>query len=59
MVSPDFNARSLNYVRLATHDRPYLLRAIAEFDASVFANTMCTNPVHMGGLCARSSSRGN
>ena len=51
MVSPDSIARSLNYVRPATHDRPYLLRAITEFDASLFVNTMCTNPVPHGGLC--------
>ena len=44
MVSPDSIARSLNYVRPATHDRPYPLRA------NLFANTMCTNPVPMGGF---------
>ena len=26
------------------------LRAITEFDADLFANTMCTNPVPMGGF---------
>ena len=50
MVSPDSIARSLNYVRSAAHDRPYLLKAITEFDASLFANTMCTNPIPMGGF---------
>ena len=50
MVSPNSRAQSLNYVRLATHDRPYPLRAITKFDASLFANTMCTNPVPMGGF---------
>ena len=50
MVSPDSIAQSLNYVRLATHDRPYPLRAITEFDASLFAHTMCTNPVPMEGF---------
>ena len=50
MVSPDLIARSLNYVRPATHDRPYPLRAITEFDANLFANTMCTNLVPMGGF---------
>ena len=49
-VSPDSIAQSLNYVRPATHDRPYPLKAITEFDASLFANAMCTNPVPMGGF---------
>ena len=48
MVSPDSIARSLNYVCPATHDQPYPLRTITEFDACLFANTMCTNPVPMG-----------
>ena len=50
MVNLDSIARSLNYVRPATHDRPYPLRAITEFDNSLFANTMCTNLVPMGGF---------
>ena len=50
MVSPDSIARSLNYARPTTHDRPYPLRAITEFDASLFANTMCTNLVPIGGF---------
>ena len=50
MVSPDLIAQSLNCVRPATHDRPYPLKAITEFDASLFANAMCTNPVPMGGF---------
>ena len=49
-VSPNSIAQSLNYVRPATHDRPYPLMAITEFDASLFANAMCTNPVPMGGF---------
>ena len=49
-VSPDSIAQSLNYVRPATHDRPYPLRAITEFDTSLLANAMCTNPVPMGGF---------
>ena len=49
-VSPDSIAQSLNYVRLTTHDRPYPLMAITEFDASLFANAMCTNPIPMGGF---------
>ena len=50
IVSPDSIAKSMNYVLPATHDRPYPLRAITEFDASLFANTMCTNSVPMGGF---------
>ena len=49
-VSPDSIAHSLHYVRTATHDRPYPLRAITEFDARMFADVMCTNPVTMGGF---------
>ena len=56
MVRLDSIARSLHYVHTATHDRPYPLRAITEFDAYLFANTMCTNPVP---LCAKSLPRGN
>ena len=48
MVSLDSIARSLHYVRPATHGRPYPLRAIIGFDADLFTNTMCTNPVPMG-----------
>ena len=50
MVSPDSIAQSLNYVHLTTHDLPYPLRAITDFDASLFENTMCTNPVPTGGF---------
>ena len=50
MVSPDSIAQSLNYVRPTTHDRPYPLRAIIDFDASLFSSTMCTNPILMGGF---------
>ena len=53
MVSPDSIARSLHYDRLATHDRPYLLRAITEFDANLFATTICTNPTPMGGFLTK------
>ena len=49
-VSPDSIAHSLQYVRPATHDRPYPLSAITEFDARLFAVAMCTNPVTMGGF---------
>ena len=50
MVSPDSAARSLHFDRPATHDRPYPLKTIAEFDANLIATTMCTNPVPMGGF---------
>ena len=49
-VSPDSIAHSLHYVRPATHDRPYPLKAITEFDARLFFDAMCTNPVTMGGF---------
>ena len=48
LVNPNLIARSLHYARLGTHDRPYPLRAITRFDAHLFANTMCTNPIPMG-----------
>ena len=47
---PDSIARSLHYDRLATHDRPYPLKAITEFDANMFITTKCTNPTPMGGF---------
>ena len=50
MVSPNLIVRSLHYDRPATHDRTYPLKAITEFDANMFATTMCTNPVPMGGF---------
>ena len=50
MVIPDSISRSLHYDCPATHDRPYPLKAITEFDADMFANTMCTNPIPMGGF---------
>ena len=50
MVRPELIARSLHYDRPATHDRPYPLRAITELDANLFATTMCTNSVPMGGF---------
>ena len=50
MVSPNSIARSLNYDRPATHDIPYPLKAITEFDAYLFTNTMCTNPVPIAGF---------
>ena len=49
-VSPDLIAHSLQYVRPATHDRPYPLRAITEFNAKLFVDAMCTTLVSMGGF---------
>ena len=57
-VSLDSRAQSLNYVRPASHDRPYPLRAITGFYASLFANAMCTNPVLMGGFVCKEFSPG-
>ena len=53
MVNSDLIAKSLNFVRPATHDQLYPLRAIIEFDASLFANAMCTNPVPMRGFVCK------
>ena len=58
MVNPNSITRSLHYDHLATHDRPYLLRAITEFDANMFANTMCTNLVPMGGFMLKEFTLG-
>ena len=58
MVSPDSIARSLHYARPATHDRPYPLKAITRFDADLFANTMCTNPIPMGGFMRKEFTPG-
>ena len=49
-ITPDLIAHSLQYVRPAALDRPYLLRAITDFDAHLFAETMCTHPVAMSGF---------
>ena len=58
MVFPNSIARSLNYVLPATHDRPYPLKTITEFDADLFANTMCTNPIPMGGFMCKEFTPG-
>ena len=50
IASPDSIARSLHYACPAIHDRPYPLRAVTGFDADMFAHTMCTNQVPMGGF---------
>ena len=52
-ISPDSIAHSLQYVCPATHDRPYTLRAITEFDAKLFADAMCNTPVAMGGFMCK------
>ena len=53
LVSLNLIARSLNYARLDTHDRPYPLRAITRFDADLFTNTMCINQVPTGDFMRR------
>ena len=58
-ISPDSIAHSLQYVRPVAHDRPYLLRAITEFDARLFANAMCTHPVAMRGFMRKESFQGS
>ena len=58
MVSLDSIARSLHYARPASHDRPYPLKAITRFDADLFANTMCTNPIPMGGFMRKEFTPG-
>ena len=58
MVSPNSISRSLHYDRLATHDRPYPLRAIIEFDGNLFTNTMCTNPAPIGGFVCKEFTLG-
>ena len=52
-VNPDSIAHSLHYVRPTTHDRPYPITNITEFDARLFADAMCTNPVTMGAFMCK------
>ena len=49
-ITPDSIAHSLQYVCPPTSDRPYPLRAITDFDAQLFTETMCTHPVTMNGF---------
>ena len=49
-ITPDLIAHSLQYIRPATSDRPYPLRAITDFDVHLFAEAMCTHPVAMSGF---------
>ena len=58
LVSLDLIPRLMRYARLGTHDRPYPLRAITRFDVDLFANTMCTNPVPMGGFMRKEFTLG-
>ena len=57
-ITHDLIAQSLQYVRPATSDRPYPLRAITDFDAHLFAETMCTHPVAMSGFIHKEFVRG-
>ena len=59
MVNPDSIAQSLNYVRPTTHDRPYPLRDITEFDASLFTIPCAPTRYPWEVVCARSSFLGN
>ena len=57
-ITPDLIAHSLQYVRSVASDRPYPLRAIIDFDAHLFAETMCTHPVAMSGFIRKESVPG-
>ena len=52
-ITPDLIAHSLQYVRPAASNRPYPLRAITDFDAHLFTETMCTHPVDMSGFVCK------
>ena len=52
-VTPDSIAHALQYIRLDASDRPYPLRAITDFDAQLFTETMCTHPVPMKGFMTK------
>ena len=43
----------MGYTRPSIGDRPYPFRAITKFEAGLFSNAMCTNPVPMGGFFRR------
>ena len=49
-VTPDSIAHALHYIRPDASDRPYPLRAITDFDAQLFTEAMCTQPVPMSGF---------
>ena len=49
-ITPDLIAHSLQYVRPAASDRPHPLRSITDFDAHLFAETMCTHSMAMSGF---------
>ena len=58
MVSLNSIARSLHYDCPATHDKPYPLWAIIAFDANLFANTLSTNLVPIGGFVRKEFTSG-
>ena len=49
-IDPKSIATSLGYARPRIGDRPYPFYAITIFEAGLFANAMCTNPVPMRGF---------
>ena len=49
-ITPDSIAHALQYIRPDASDRPYLLRAITDFDAQLFTEAMCTHPMPMSGF---------
>ena len=49
-ITPDSIAHSLQYVRPDVSGRPYPLRALIDFDAQLFTEAMCTQPVIMIGF---------
>ena len=49
-VNPESIAISLGYTRPCMGDMPYPFCAITKFEAGLFANAMCTNPMPMGGF---------
>ena len=49
-VTPDSIAHALHYIGPDASDRPYPLRAITDFDAQLFTEAMCTQPVPMSGF---------
>ena len=46
-------AISLGYTRPSIGGRPYPFHAITKFEAVLFTNAMCTNPMPMGGFLRR------
>ena len=52
-VNPESIFISLGNTRPSIGDRPYPFRVIMNFEAGLFVNAMCTNPVPMGGFLRR------